>query len=196
MSNSKSESSEINPIDKNLGRIPKVNMITEIDLSQILTMCNSYERLPTILSYINSIEGSKWLRLLGEWWESFDNVSLYLYKILNDSPVASRTGPIKEMMDEEEINYLRQKFNCENLPLDVYRGCYRNVNENGICYSLSEEIAKKFPSLDRYSINGEQPIVRHSRVLEDDVIAFKNGCNELEIIARCFTVVSDTNIEM
>jgi len=142
------------------------------------------------------IEGSKWLRLLGECWDICDNISQYLNEILNDSPVASRTGPIKEMMNEEEINSLHQTFDSSNLLLDVYRGCYRNFSENGICYSLSKEVAMKFPAIYRYRIYGGQPIVRHSRVFEDNVIAFKKGRNELEIIARCFAVVSDTNIEM
>ncbi len=165
------------------------------NLQKALLRCDSYSRLPTLLSYADSIEPSKWLKLLGENWDICDNVSEYLPKILTESPVAERSDPITEMMEQSEIEVLEKLFDGDDTPLDIYRGCYRGFNENGHCYSLSEKVAARFPFLNRYRVSGGEPILRKSFVCKNDIVAYKNGRKEHEIIVRRFTFDSDTVLQ-
>jgi hypothetical protein len=81
------------------------------------------------------------------------------------------------MMTYEERDQL------EALPdvVTIYRGCYQN-NKHGLSWSLSKEIAEKFPLLNRYWRPTEQPYLVTAKVNKDDIIALKNDRGESEVI--------------
>ena len=107
-------------------------MPTEEEACKALMMCNSYSRLPGLMSLRGKVPDKTWLRLLGRFWSVCDNVSDYTIEILEESPVAATWAPIQEMMtfqEQEALGALPDEFM-------VYRGCYDGVNEHGISYTL------------------------------------------------------------
>lgn len=87
-----------------------------------------------------------------------------------------------------ELAHLEILFR-ERSEIVIYRGCYRGVNEEGICYSLSQEVASRFPSLHRYRVPNAQAIVRVATAVWEDIIALKNCRGEQEIIVRAADVL-------
>lgn len=143
------------------------------EAQKILMSCDSYSRLPTLLELEPLIEQSDLLKLFGEEWSGFDNIGLYVYQIL---PLLKGAKAIPEMMDNRELSELR------NLPdvFKIYRGCYQN-NKCGLSWSLSKDVAAKFPTLYRYRQQGT-PLLVIAEVRREDVIAIKLGREEREII--------------
>ena len=145
-----------------------------------LIMCNSYESMPAIFELSASLGESDWFTILGEKWSCCDNIGKYSDALLERSPLGSRMGPVREMMTDEEWEKLHQ------LPeeFEVFRGCYRGVNEKGLSFSTRSAIAEKFPQLNRYKINGGDAIVLHGRAKRSEVLALKLCRNEEEVILR------------
>ncbi len=58
--------------------------------------------------------------LLGEMWPMCDDVGSHIDFLIFDSAISERTGPVREMMSEDEL------VAFDKLPskLKVYRGCY------------------------------------------------------------------------
>jgi hypothetical protein len=129
-----------------------------------------------------------WLKLLGKFWTVCDNTGAYADFMLFDSPISRIKGPVLELMTEHEIKFLN------DLPeqINVYRGCYSEHNEDGISYSLSKDIAKRFPLMFYEKIQvGYVPMVRTGLVKKDDIIAYFNSRNEHEIVLRNVEIVDD-----
>lgn len=143
------------------------------EAQRMLMLCDSYSRLPALLDLAPLIERSDFLKLLGEEWSCCDNIGLYVYQIL---PVLKEAKVIPEMMTKRELSVLR------SLPdvFRIYRGCYQN-NKCGLSWSVSEEVAAKFPTLHRYRQQGT-PILVVAEVRKADVIAIKLDRKEREII--------------
>jgi hypothetical protein len=139
----------------------------------LATLCDSYSRLSKIVELVDELTEKDWLKLLGKFWTVCDNTG---------------KGPVLELMTEHEIKFLN------DLPeqINVYRGCYSEHNEDGISYSLSKDIAKRFPLMFYEKIQvGYVPMVRTGLVKKDDIIAYFNSRNEHEIVLRNVEIVDD-----
>lgn len=155
-----------------------------------LSLCNSYTRLPTLMSMKTNVCPVIWLRLLGEFWAASDNIWEHTIEIMYDSPVTDRTGPIVEMMTESEAAELEVLFSQRKC-ITGYRGCYHRVNDDGHSYTTNREVAERFPFLNRYTIPGCLPILRVANIHLDDVVALKDCRDEKEIIVRQCNVLED-----
>lgn len=144
-----------------------------------LAFCNSYDRLPTLLDMRDYLSRTNFIRLLGEWWSSCDNISEYSEE-LEDLEVfldMGYYGTLKEMMTSEELAA------WESLPefVTIYRGCYE-INKWGWSWSLSKDVAKSFPSYLRYCRPGDRPLLVTAKVAKKRIIAVKLDRGEQEII--------------
>jgi hypothetical protein len=112
------------------------------------------------------------LKLLGEQWSGFDNISDHLYEL---AEILAGSGPVREMMTGAEW----RKY--ESLPdtVTIYRGCSPN-NHSGLSWSLVREVAETFPFLNRY--RADQPLIVTARAQKSDIVALKDDRDELEII--------------
>ncbi|QDV87415.1 hypothetical protein [Planctomycetes bacterium TBK1r] len=159
-------------------------------IEALLRMCDSYSRLPALLCLVGKVEESEWLKALGEEWPCIDNVGTYRDELLGRTPLGKGDSPVKEMMNDEELAIL----DSLHFPICVFRGCYRQ-NENGLSWTTDREIAIKFPTLNRYRKDG-QPLLIEATASRSDVIAFKGGRDESELVLRRFTKVCETPIQV
>ena len=164
-----------------------MTVITIEQAREKLSSCNSYLRLPTLLSLVGAIEDSDWLRLLGEEWSSCDNIGLYLDDLWL-SPLGMSDGVIQEMMTAEELSL----FHALPDVFTIYRGCYKK-NKHGLSWSLSEKVAEKFPTLMRFFQKGS-PILVTAEVRKSAVIAIKLDRKEQEVIVYRPKIISTRNI--
>ena len=119
--------------------------------------CNSYQRIPAILRLESDpAEPLKWFRLLGEEWTDCDNVGQYKDEILERLRDATR-AQLDAMMNEEE------QAAWADLPDEItaFRGCSA-INQDGMSFSLSRDIAANFLSLHRYET--EEPLLVEAKI--------------------------------
>ena len=154
--------------------------------------CNSMERIPKLLEMREVLPVRSWLRLLGESWSAADNIAAYIPQLLFEPPISNMDGPIRAMMSHDEW----EEFLSFPETLEIYRGCYEGVNENGCCWSLDKNIARRFPTLVRYRRSNANAILRHGTVWKHEIIAYKNDRNEREVIIRTCDVHEDEYIEI
>jgi hypothetical protein len=76
-------------------------------------------------------------------------------------------------MDSEELKIL------DNLPksVTIYRGCQKDVNENGISWTLDKDRAEWFAT--RFKQEG---LVLEKTILKRDIIAVFTGRSESEVV--------------
>lgn len=146
--------------------------------------CNSYTRLSSLIAMQFEVDSNDWLRLLGEWWTSCDDISERARDeedfSLWQSPfewLAERPLDLRHlMMTQEELAAL------EALPpvLTIFRGCYA-INKRGLSWSLDRSVAEGFPFKHRYTQEG-QPLLVRAEVARDDVLMLKLDREEQEIV--------------
>lgn len=117
--------------------------------------CNSMERLPRLLELRKNLPARSWLRLLGESWTLADNVRDYPNQIFSEPPIADIDGPIRAMMDQDEW----RAFLAFPETLQIYRGCYEGINEDGCCWSLDRNVAAMFPTSVGYRRTDSRALV-------------------------------------
>lgn len=167
-----------------------------------LTLKEALQRLvfqedTKVLSYLRDLRGrvrkDSWLKVAGEAWSRCEGTSFHAHWLFHESPIADRRGPIREMMTKEEFQFL---MSLES-PITIYRGCYRDLNDYGNCYSLDRSIASQFPFLDRYKPRNADanPILLIATVDHDDIIAYKNCREEQEIIIRTCQNIDEIELE-
>jgi hypothetical protein len=107
------------------------------------------------------------VELLGENWSDVDAYGPELRGI-----VQRLARPALKAMTEDECNALAA------LPDEVviWRGCY------GVSWTLDEAIARRFPYLLRYRMDG-QPLLLEGRVQRRDINFLKHGRGESEVVA-------------
>lgn len=149
------------------------------DAQKAIAFCDSHSRLPALLDIHHRMNDADWLRLLGKEWSGCDNIGHYIDDLF-DTPLCWTFEPSatvrREMMTPEEtVAY-------EALPdvVTIYRGCYKK-NKWGFSWSLSEEIAAQFPSLNRYR-QPDQALLVKATVKKENIIALKLDRDESEII--------------
>lgn len=161
-----------------LAREPAGKMTYEQAEKALVWQC-SYGRLPRILRMFenNELAYEDCLRLLGENWSGFDNVSEYRRELHYWLTLYGSGHNIPEMMTDDERAALAA------LPkiVTVYRGCGQK-NRNGICWTLDKDIAAGFPFLNRYE--AKNPVLITARIRRERIIALKLDREEQEVI--CF----------
>ncbi len=167
-----------------------------------LTLKDALQRLTfqedtKVLSYLRDLRGrvrkDTWLKVAGEAWSRCEGTSFHADWLFLESPITEREGPIREMMTKEEFDFLMSLQS----PITIYRGCYRDINDWGNCYSLDRSIASGFPFFDRYKSRESDatPILLIATVDHDDIIAYKNCRSEQEIIIRKCDVIHEIELE-
>lgn len=160
--------------------------ISTDDMDRALRFCNSYNRLPTLLDLHPRAIKSEWLALLGRKWSSCDNISEHLHDLLHVLPWYA---PITEMMTEIEVDAYQA------LPdiVTVYRGAGR-INRMGASWSLDKEVARRFPTLNRYQQN--TPMLYTARVRKERILAVKLDREEAEVITFDAEIIKSQRIGM
>ncbi len=150
-----------------------------------LRLCNSYNRLETLIGLAGFFDGlilepSEWLQLLGEEWESCDNIAQWS-DALADTPFAELADAPDDwrhhMMTPDEL----EAFEALPQLVTVWRGCYAH-NKRGLSWSLDRDVAQRFPLLHRYRHDG-QPLLIRAEVAREQILALKLDRQEAEVIA-------------
>jgi hypothetical protein len=150
---------------------------------------DSYQRLPEILDLYEFMEPLDWWKLLGMLWTICDNVGHFKTQLFDHLMFAS-PEELRAAMRPNEWRTLR------SLPEDltVYRGCYE-VNKDGLSWSLSEKIARTFPSMLRYARPGEDALLLVGTVPRDCVF-LKLDRREREVVSACVEIESESILEV
>jgi hypothetical protein len=76
----------------------------------------------------------------------------------------------------------RERAYLASLPavVDVWRGCYA-ANTTGFSWSTEEQVARRFPQLNRYSQAG-QPLLVHGQVRKSSILFVKLDRDEFEVV--------------
>ena len=145
-----------------------------------IRLCNSYNRLPAIIELAYRMGDWEWLALLGEEWQSCDNIA-QCHNALWDTPFADLVeSPLiwrAAMMTEVE----RRTVAAWPETVTIFRGCYLH-NKRGLSWTLSRETAERFPMQHRYQSEG-QPLLIRATVKRDQILALKLERDESEVIA-------------
>lgn len=128
------------------------------DARNRLRWCNSFERLPEVLAMRRLMSAPDWWRLLGAEWDGFDNVGAHRDRLRGYLAKANASNR-RAMMRSQEARALAAMPEM----LTVYRGCH-DINADGLCWSLSREIAERFPTLNRYRRAGDTPLLITGKV--------------------------------
>lgn len=148
------------------------------------TYCDSQTRLPALLVQggVHGVD-SNWLKALGEIWSLCDNVNHNRVWI---ESLVKADGVIPELMSEEELAYFA------TLPdeIVIYRGAGKDGN--GLCWSMSKEIASRFPFLNRYT--RDDPYLHTATVPKSKVWAIKLDRNEQEIVTPFATIIKSESL--
>ena len=145
-------------------------------LDGLLMREDSYSRLSVLLEMGAYIYQHEFITLLGNWWNSCDNISEYADELRDDLCGYGIADARPLMMGENEQKAFAQ------LPdvVTVYRGCYAG-NKWGMSWSLDKEVAERFPFLNRYRQAG-RPLLVKARIQKQDIVALKLDRNEAEVI--------------
>ena len=153
----------------------------------VLSFVRDNARLFHLIAKIGVLEDSDWLAVLGRIWTTSDNLADALNVIYFESPFAYREGPIPEMMLDEEL----EAFNALPERLTIYRGCYVDLNQEGLSFSLCRDVAKAFPFYSNYSQPKHQAILITGEVEKANITAFKDPLGEKEIITKRHDSISE-----
>lgn len=156
-----------------------LNKLDRCAIDRQMRFADSYTRLPKLLELLSSSDPLSWWEKLGEEWSCCDNIGLHLAEVRRLLKNARREHVLM-MMDSNE------KTAWELLPksIKVFRGCY-DFNQDGLSWSMSRDVAQRFPSYWRYRHPDRVPLLLVGDVQKDDCI-LKLDRNEQEII--CHTV--------
>lgn len=161
----------------------KGDRLTVEQADDLLGRCNSYDRMPTLLTLSTHLEYGDWLGALGKWWSMCDNIGQYRGTL---RAVMGTRGPLHRMMTTEES----AAYSALPERITVYRGCSKK-NIVGASWPLCETTAARFPFLMRY--RAAQPLLVTASVMRANVLALKLDRGESEIItfsARRHSVVA------
>ena len=151
-----------------------------------LTFADSYKRMEVMADLWFEVQATRrmeWFKTLGEVWQVCDDISRWKGFLVPTLSEASEQERAAMMEPEERATWVE-------LPevLTVYRGCYL-FNRQGLSWSLSRDVAARFPTLNRYRVEGHQPLLLTGRVKKARAV-LKLGRNEQEIIAPRVVIVA------
>lgn len=142
------------------------------DARHALRYCDSYSRMETLVELGFAMDDASWHVVLGEEWSCCDNIGQYRQMLRRMLPAE---GPVPAMMTPAE----RAAYDALPERLTVYRGC-GEVNMRGASWSLSRDVAARFPLLLRY--RQARPLLVTATVPRRRVLAVKLDRNEAEVI--------------
>lgn len=160
--------------------------LTIDDARRALRFCDSYSRMETLVELGFMMADADWHAVLGEEWSLCDNIGGYRLMLRKMLPAE---GPVIGMMTPDE----RAAYDALPERLTVYRGCGAS-NMLGASWSLSREVAARFPTLNRY--RQASPLLVTARVPRRRVLAVKLDRSEAEIITFAARRVSVEPIEV
>ena len=153
--------------------------MNEEQLRGHIRFCDSYGRLPAMLEISHLVASDARLKVFGDEWSGFDNVSAYADEI-TDALFLHGAGDdlchIRKMMDEAECKAF------DELPevLTIYRGAYER-NKWGFSWSLDRAVAESFPFTNRYRDSG-RPLLVKATIAKSRIAAIKLDRDETEVV--------------
>jgi hypothetical protein len=145
--------------------------IAEKKYSQIVFLHERPYRLDAFVQITKDLPDDKYWSLLASIWTDTENgwQNLPTWRALFWSKRPGRS----HLMDADEHSTL------QNLPdtVEIYRGCEKGVNEDGISWTLNRDKAEFFAN--RFT---KQGIVLTKQINKSDIIAVFNGRGEAEVI--------------
>lgn len=138
-----------------------------------LEHADSYSRLPILLDLAELLPYERWLAELGRQWTICDNVGLHRARLRRLLPAR---GPVMPMMTAAEA----AAWSALPDVVEVFRGC-GTCNLRGLSWSLSRQVASRFPRLMRYYADPALLVV--GRVHKTRVLAIKLDREEVEVIS-------------
>jgi len=139
-----------------------------------LDMANSYTRMSATLDCAR--RSDFWL-ILGDMWESCDDIARHRTRLERLLRARSRRWPIPEAMTSAELAHWQALPNA----VTVWRGCYRE-NMNGLSWSLNRDVAAGFPLLNRYRREGRLPLLLEGRLRKAKIAFVKLERGESEVV--------------
>lgn len=132
--------------------------------------CNSYEKMHALMYLHGELDFSEWLKLLGEFWQSCDNIGVYAGDLLwiirewLDEPHST----IPELMDNDDP----AAYDALPDQITIFRGC-GPLNKGGHSWSLDRDVAARFPFLARYAT--DSPMLLTATISKCRAAAMKVG---------------------
>lgn len=127
-------------------------------------------RFNAFVDIMDNLTDAEYWEILGHVWENSENI--WQNKKGWIKLLTNRENSLL-MMDEDELKVYNSLPNI----VTVYRGYIPNKNKNGLSYSLDKDKAVWFS--ERFGKNGA---VFTKQVIKSDIIAYKNGRGEKEVI--------------
>jgi hypothetical protein len=171
----------------------KICISYRTELESAATWTDSYTRLPVLLNLAPTTGCGEeiwntWFSALGDEWSACDNVGVHkasLYPLL----VKHRDcWPLMMTDDERAI--------LAALPdtVTLFRGCGPK-NKLGLSWSLSREVAERFPFSNRYRTTKPRIVTAH--VTKKRIVGIKTDRSEDEVIAlvRPADLVADEQLK-
>lgn len=154
------------------------------EVAHAIRYANSYTRMEAVLMAWPAMRHRAWLRILGREWSTCDNIAAYLpalRSLLANLPKSD----LACMMTRDE----RDQWATLPKTFTAYRGCYLELNRDGICYSLERDVAAKFAGqYHRYRASGTPVLVTAKCRRSRAVLKLDRG--EQEVIALHRRIVS------
>ena len=147
---------------------------------KLLKRSDSHNRLRDLCEIHRQMHFDDWVKVLGSEWSGFDSIH-HAEKFLK---FALGTNTQRLMMSRWEWKVYA------SLPsrVTIYRGCDRDLNTQGICWSLDRGIAANFTSYNRHS--ARNPVLVTASVLRSRIVAIKLDRGEREVITFSAKAVS------
>lgn len=154
-----------------------------------LLHADSYARIDVMMDAFSDLPRPEWFVLLGEAWSGFENVARWRAELRFILKRASREE-LDAMMEQPE----REALALLPERITVYRGCYA-LNRSGLSWTLDRAQAERFPSLLRYRVTDQQPILRIGTTARNRVV-LKLDRKEQEVIAPTVWGITERPIEI
>lgn len=145
--------------------------IEDKNFKQFVWLFERPYRVEAFIKIADKLSDTDYWRLLSDVWIDTENQYAYLkeWKKL----LASKRSSRHYMMTEEEDNTLRALPELVN----IYRGCQKGINQDGLSWSLDKSKAKFFAN--RF---GKKGIILERKVSKNDIVAVLTGRGESEVI--------------
>jgi hypothetical protein len=143
---------------------------------KIVYSCGSFALVDALLAVMWSTPGEIWLRLVRDVWSSIDGDRRQLVEHVRQE-VEETDHALHHLMTPG----VRRKLAALPEHVAAYRGCYEGINDDGVSYSLDRDVAVRFPTLMRYRIDGETPVLL-TRTLIRNMCFLVDGRDEHEIV--------------
>ena len=153
------------------------------DLDNLFLHIDKPYRVLALHAIHTEVEASNFWHLFHHWWNTIENPSDHLDKVLE---MLDHTSGLQQDLhfDPSRLNEMDAEdldaYNDLPYMFTVYRGCH-GFNEDGVSWTTDEEVAKKFAL--RMAIDGKCVLIEGT-VHKNDIIAYYLGRGEDEIVVH------------